>query len=243
MRVIGEYVHAGGEVVRDKFPHEYNEVLDAATALDALACLTKISLERNRQRELVDEADPTDGTRKKKPPKSPLIFSPPAINRRLKHYLYPLGWARNTPDGYREHSIELGDAEHPRSMDGIKNGVGLEIQFSKYAFMGYDILSKMVIFKQLGLIRAGIEVVVMKSLWKEMSSGPGYFEQIVADLEARGASDLDIPTLIIGLGLTDEEVAGMAEKREEYRAENAGRKKRIPKKTKPGPKPGSSDRR
>jgi hypothetical protein len=28
-----------------------------------------------------------------------------------------------------------------RAMDGVKNGVGLEIQFGKYAFMGYDILS------------------------------------------------------------------------------------------------------
>lgn len=100
-------------------------------------------------------------------------------------------------------------------MDGVKNGVGLEIQFGKYAFMGYDILSKP-IFAAKGMIDCGIEVVSMKSLSTgklsetvlveeatgyRMSTGVSFFEQIKADLEARGAADLDIPVLILGIDI------------------------------------------
>ena len=99
-------------------------------------------------------------------------------------------------------------------MDGIKNGVGLEIQFGKYAFMGYDILSKMPIFAVRGKIDCGIEIVPMKSLSTgrlaetvlieqqtgyRMSTGVPYFEQIKADLETRGTADLDIPVLVLGI--------------------------------------------
>jgi hypothetical protein len=61
--------------------------------------------------------------------------------------------------------VEESGSEHNgfRAMDGVKDGVGLEIQSGKYAFMGYDILSKMPIFAARGTIDCGIEVVPMKS--------------------------------------------------------------------------------
>jgi hypothetical protein len=92
-------------------------------------------------------------------------------------------------------------------MDGLKNRVGLEIQFGKYAFMGYDIFSKMPIFAKNNLIDCGIEVVAMPSLLKYMSTGVSSFNQIVMDMEARGVADIDIPTLIVGVDCTDEEWA------------------------------------
>ena len=67
-------------------------------------------------------------------------------------------------------------------MDGIKNKVGLEIQFGKYAFMGYDIFSKMIIFKNLKYIECGVEIVPSSELVKQMSTGVSSFEQLLVDV-------------------------------------------------------------
>lgn len=84
-------------------------------------------------------------------------------------------------------------------MDFIKNRVGVEVQFGKYAFMVYNVCAKMTIFHNEGVIDVGVEIVPLKELAVEMSSGVSYFEQIVWDLEHRGVSDIDIPVLVLGV--------------------------------------------
>lgn len=51
----------------------------------------------------------------------------------------------------------------------------------------------------LDFIDYGIEIVPVKSLSAEMSTGVFHFEQFVWDLENRGVADIDIPVLIIGI--------------------------------------------
>ncbi len=84
-------------------------------------------------------------------------------------------------------------------MDFVKQSLGVEVQFGKYAFMVYNGLAKMTIFNKRGVIDAGIEIVPMHRLASEMSTGVSYFEQMKADLEARGVSDLDIPVVVLGI--------------------------------------------
>jgi hypothetical protein len=86
-----------------------------------------------------------------------------------------------------------------REMDAVKNKLGVEVQFGKYAFMIYNVAAKMTIFAKRGIIDSGIEIVPMLSLANEMSSGVSYFEQIKTDLECRGVSNIDIPILILGV--------------------------------------------
>jgi len=86
-----------------------------------------------------------------------------------------------------------------REMDFVKDEVGVEVQFGKYAFMVYNVCAKMTIFKNLGHIRYGIEIVPIKEFAEEMSTGVSYFEQFTWDLEKRGISDIDIPVMIIGI--------------------------------------------
>lgn len=50
-----------------------------------------------------------------------------------------------------------------------------------------------------GIINVGVEIVPLKELANEMSTGVSYFEQIVWDLEHRGVADIDIPVLILGI--------------------------------------------
>ena len=85
-------------------------------------------------------------------------------------------------------------------MDFVKEKLGVEVQFGKYAFMVYNVCAKMTIFRNLGHIDAGIEIVPIKELAEEMSTGVSYFEQFVWDLEQRGVSNIDVPALIIGIG-------------------------------------------
>jgi len=90
-------------------------------------------------------------------------------------------------------------------MDGLKDRVGLELQFGKYAFMGYDIFSKMIIFKNQGLIDYGIEIVLTQEMIDCMSTGISAFEHIMIDFEHRGEADIDIPVLVLGMSPTQQE--------------------------------------
>lgn len=84
-------------------------------------------------------------------------------------------------------------------MDFIKGKLGVEVQFGKYAFMVYNVCAKMTIFHNQGVIDAGVEIVPLRELAQEMSTGVSYFEQFVWDLEHRGVADIDIPVLILGV--------------------------------------------
>lgn len=90
-----------------------------------------------------------------------------------------------------------------REMDAVKEKVGIEVQFGKYAFMVYNVCAKMTIFHKHGIIDHGIEIVPVKSLQRDMSTGVAFFEQFVWDLNERGVSNIDIPVLIIGIGIDD----------------------------------------
>jgi len=125
-------------------------------------------------------------------------------------------------------------------MDGIKNKVGLEVQFGKYAFMGYDIFSKMIIFKNLKYIECGVEIVPSSELVKQMSTGVSSFEQLLVDFEHRGESNIDIPVFVISIGLTDEEKVKSQTLRELFKTNRvealAKLKLRKYNGSKPGPK-------
>lgn len=199
MKVVDEYSHKGGQAfIVQHHQAELNDVYAAIAATNAVNCLQKISKEKT---------------------KPPLLFHPESLNLALKKHLCPLGWTAanaKSKKGFREPRINLGKGAF-REMDGIKNKVGLEIQFGKYAFMGYDIFSKMVIFNKRGLIECGIEVVAMPNVVKQMSTGVSSYNQIVMDMGERGEADIDIPTLIIGIGLTDAELIDCDEKRERFK--------------------------
>ena len=67
--------------------------------------------------------------------------------------------------------------------------------------MVYNVCAKMIIFNKMGFIDSGIEIVPMKQFADDMSTGVSYFEQIAWDLDHRGASDINIPVLIVGIDL------------------------------------------
>ena len=128
------------------------------------------------------------------------LFNPGEMNTAIKEEFIARSWETNKrivcnyPTKYYTSSY-IPKPLRPafREMDYIKEQLGVEVQLGKYAFMVYNVCAKMTIFRNHGYIGAGVEIVPVKRLADEMSTGVSYFEQFVWDLEKRGVADIDIP--------------------------------------------------
>lgn len=187
MRIGGVYSFKDGErLIRESHAQELDEIIEVVQSVQAADHKTKISTEKTmpgRQ-----------------------LFSPVALNEAFKAGFQARGWRNHkmacvyTTDYYTggyQPKQPLSVAF--RDMDFVKNGVGVKVQFGKYAFMVYNVCAKMTIFAREGVISIGVEIVPLKELANEMSTGVSYFEQFVWDLEHRGVGDIDIPVLILGI--------------------------------------------
>lgn len=124
-------------------------------------------------------------------PGSPGLCSPRKVAGKILGRLHRRGWSRpKIPIGKEGGAIE-GDAH--------KNGVGVEIQFGGYSFLGWDSFRKMALSGNHGVYRYGIEIAPMSSLRRRMSKGVGSFEQAKEKLEKTGNPDLRIPVLLLGV--------------------------------------------
>ncbi len=187
MRIAGIYSFNNGEqVVRLKYQNLLDEVFECIQLIDAENCRSKESLEKTMRGQM--------------------LFSPIELNQKFKDNLYPKGWrvAKVMCDystafyvtGYERKPLRKGAF---RAMDFVKDKLGIEVQFGKYSFMVYNVAAKMTIFRNLGYIDTGVEIVPVKALADEMSSGVSYFEQFVWDLQHRGIADIDVPVMVIGI--------------------------------------------
>jgi len=187
MNIAGLYSFNGGkEVIESKYRNELHEVEQIVAAVDSRKYKTKKSREKTMR-----------GKR---------LYSPPSLNRAFKQNFQTHDWHNYRVKCEYPTEYYLSGYKRPtqspgafRDMDFVKNRVGVEIQFGKYAFMVYNVCAKMTIFNKLGVIDVGIEIVPVKDFVTDMSSGVSYFEQFVWDLEQRGVSNIDIPVLILGI--------------------------------------------
>jgi hypothetical protein len=187
MRLVAKFsVKNGEKSIKESFAAELDEVYDVITRVDASKCKTKKSEEKTMPGQL--------------------LYSPSAMNKLFKHEFAEKIWKKakvpcqysteNFLEGYTPTQLKRGAY---REMDFVKNGLGIEVQFGKYAFMVYNVCAKMTIFRNLHKITAGIEIVPVKALQSQMSTGVSYFEQFAWDLQKRGEADIDIPVLILGI--------------------------------------------
>lgn len=187
MRVAAIYSFNGGkEAVTAKYPVLLREVQEAIGATDASAHKTKVSEEKTMPGQV--------------------LFDPKSLNKAFKTEFLQRGWKAvrvkcDYPTGYYmdDYRPKPLNAGAFREMDFVKEKLGVEVQFGKYSFMVYNVAAKMTIFRNLGYIDAGVEIVPVKNFADEMSSGVSYFEQFVWDLEHRGIANIDIPVLIFGI--------------------------------------------
>jgi len=187
MIIAGIYsFNKGKEYAEKKYPRLLKEIQKVINSINAADHLIKESKEKTMPGQM--------------------LYSPVSLNKAFKKEFDKYDWHHlrvkcDYPTKYyvQEYSPNPLNKGQFREMDFIKEKLGVEVQFGKYAFMVYNVSAKMTIFKNLGHIDAGVEIVPVKQFADNMSTGVSYFEQFVWDLEHRGVSDIDIPVLIYGI--------------------------------------------
>lgn len=187
MKIVGIYSFNKGEkIIKKKYPHLLREIETVINAIDAEKWKSKKSKEKTMR--------------------GKMLYSPKLLNSAFKSEFAKTGWIKKKVDCdyptkyytkiYKPKQLNKGAF---REMDFIKEKLGIEVQFGKYSFMVYNVAAKMTIFKNLGYIDTGVEIVPIKEFADEMSTGVSYFEQFIWDLQNRGVSNIDIPVLILGI--------------------------------------------
>ncbi len=202
MRIAKTFSHMNGEeylIVHHKAL--YQEIKDVIADIDAEACKTKISKEKKMQ--------------------GKLLYSPTDLNAKFKSNFAALNWAETRYSYYitldRDlmlMSLDMTAAQQKKFLeskgekspiysynqtDFVKDKVAVEGQFGKYAFVAFDLFVKHMLFYSGGVINLGIEILPMKSLQSQMSSGIAYYEGEVYNVMRQGRSSPPVPLLIIGI--------------------------------------------
>ncbi len=187
MKIAGIYSFNNGQKLIAKQRHtELEEIKRIITNVDASLCKTKVGKEKTNE--------------------GRLLYKPSELNAQYDKHFTAFHWQKHRVSC--EYSTAYYTADYMpnnklrpafREMDFVKNRLGVEVQFGKYAFMVYNVCAKMTIFHNHNVIDLGVEIVPIKSLADEMSTGVSYFEQFVWDLQQRGIADIDIPVLILGV--------------------------------------------
>ncbi len=201
MKIVEHYSHLNGlEFLLVHKPKLWEEIVDVVNSIDAEKCKTKVSKEKTK--------------------KGQLLYSPVDMNSMFKSELSALEWEEsrvsywvtkdeklirktlpmNSDDQKKE--IEA-TGEIPifsyNQTDFIKNRVAIEVQFGKYSFVAYDLFVKHLAFYIGDKIDVGVEILPMKSLQAQMSSGVSYYEGELYNVVRQGRGVPAVPLVIIGI--------------------------------------------
>lgn len=201
MRVAARYSHLNGEEFLLVHRKElWNEVLEVIESVDAEACRTKVSRERNMA--------------------GNLLYSPIDMNKAIAAGFRERGWAQRrqgfwvtaeekiiraivnlSPDQQKMAIEETG--QEPiysyNQTDFVKDRVAVEVQFGKYAFVAHDLFVKHMAFFVSDVIDVGIEILPMKELERNMSSGVPYYERDLLNVMRQGRGIPAVPLVLIGV--------------------------------------------
>ena len=168
--------------------------------MDAKACRTKVSKEKT----MVGK----------------LLYSPIEMNARFDQLLVMQHWKVNrvsywvtrserlirqtmTLTAAEQKTVIEAEGEHPifsyNQTDFVKDRTAIEVQFGKYAFVAYDLFVKHLAFYVRDYIDVGIEILPMKSLQSQMSSGPAYYEGELYNVIRQGRGVPAVPLVIVGI--------------------------------------------
>lgn len=201
MQVKARYSHLNGEEYLLVHRKElWEEVQVVIAGIDGEACRTKVSRERTMQ--------------------GKLLFSPTDMNQAFKEKFRGLGWneRRSTfwvsddekvlrgiyglPEDEQKKRIE-GAGQTPimsyNQTDFVKDRVAVEVQFGKYAFVAHDLFVKHLSFYVSDIIDVGIEILPMKELEREMSSGVPYYERDLLNVIRQGRGVPAVPLVLLGI--------------------------------------------
>lgn len=203
MKIAKYYSHLNGyEWIQYHKPHLWKEIEEVIKNINASKCKTKIGREKTN--------------------KGMKLYSPSDLNKEFNKQFISKGWHRqNRIDFYcsddpeiNKKLLEMNFAEQKdfaknnpsinlvpsyNSKDFDKEKVAIEVQMGKYAFVQFDIFIKHSSDYMKGNIDVGVEIIPMKSMEKEMSSGPPYFEKHLHEIQRQGRIFPPVPLILIGI--------------------------------------------
>lgn len=152
--------------------------------------------------------------------KGKMLYSPSALNERFATDFNAAGWSESRTSYWVtdecdliRRTLTLNPAEQKAEIqaagkraissynqtDFVKDRVAVEVQFGKYSFIAYDLFVKHMAFYVGDKIDLGIEILPMKGMQEQMSSGPGYFEGALYDIARQGRGVPAVPLILIGV--------------------------------------------
>jgi hypothetical protein len=201
MKIAEVYSHLNGlEFLKVHKPKLWKEIQTVIKAVDAEACKTKVSKEKG----MVGD----------------VLYAPIEMNKRFCAQLNGLEWNESRVTYWVTRDAELirrtmaRKAEEQKAeimaageipimsynqTDFVKERVAVEVQFGKYAFVAYDLFVKHLAFYVRDEIDVGIEILAMKSMQAQMSSGPGYYEGELYNVVRNGRGVPGVPLVIVGV--------------------------------------------
>lgn len=201
MRIGEIYSHLNGlEFLQVHKPALWIEIQNVVEGVDAAAARTKVSREIRT--------------------KDKLLYSPIAMNRAMSAAFRAQGWQESrtsywvTSDAklirktmhmappLQKAEIEAAGLRAISSYnqtDFVKDRVAVEVQFGKYSFVAYDLFVKHMAFYVGDVIDVGVEILPIKGLQSEMSSGVGYYEAELYNLIREGRGVPAVPLIVIGI--------------------------------------------
>lgn len=148
------------------------------------------------------------------------LYSPIEMNKAFKAGFTELGWQERrqqfwvTSDSIVTQSIYEASPDDQKvaienaglqpitsynQTDFVKDRISVEVQFGKYAFVAHDIFVKHQAFFTANAIDIAIEIVPMKELEAQMSSGVPYYERDLMNLVRNGRGIPNFPLVLIGI--------------------------------------------
>lgn len=201
MKIVEKYSHLNGlEFLLVHKSELWQEIESVIHSIDAEKCKTKVSKEKTKS--------------------GKLLYSPIDMNALFKEKLYELKWEESRvsywvtkderlirktmampPDMQRQEIEKQNETAifSYNQTDFVKNRVAIEVQFGKYSFVAYDLFVKHLAFYVGDKIDVGIEILPMKSLQSEMSSGVSYYEGELYNVVRQGRGVPAVPLIIIGI--------------------------------------------
>lgn len=201
MNIAETYSHLNGlEFLLVHKPTLWQEIQAVISAVDADQCRTKISKEKTM--------------------KGRLLFSPVDMNASFSGLLREKSWQESRVSYWVTRNerlirktLAMSAAEQKQEIekagetpiysynqtDFVKDRVAIEIQFGKYAFVAYDLFVKHLAFYVGDQIDVGIEILPMKSMQSQMSSGVAYYEGEFYNVVRQGRGVPAVPLVLIGI--------------------------------------------
>ena len=201
MKIVETYSHLNGlEFLLVHKPGLWEEVQNVIKTIDGEVCKTKVSREKTMR--------------------GKLLYSPIDMNKSFKKKLEGLQWDESKVSYWvtkderlirktltmplDEQKKEIEEAgNNPifsyNQTDFVKDRVAIEVQFGKYSFVAYDLFVKHLAFYVGDKTDVGIEILPMKTLQSQMSSGVAYYEGELYNVIRQGRGVPAVPLVLIGI--------------------------------------------